>query len=91
MVMGPLVLPVLGALPPPHAWSAIVKKIAQVLSAAKMKNLVIDPALMSKAGFPLLRNEAHDTISERLFPLARLVTPNLPEAEARHGRAAPDL
>ena len=44
--------------------------------------LVVDPVMMAKSGDPLLRPEAVATLRAQLLPLAEVVTPNLPEAEA---------
>ncbi|NFG60877.1 bifunctional hydroxymethylpyrimidine kinase/phosphomethylpyrimidine kinase [Clostridium sp. CMCC3677] len=50
----------------------------------KIENLpkvVLDPVMISKSGFNLLSPNAKEALIEELFPLATLVTPNLPEAE----------
>src|SRR4051794_13265082 len=47
--------------------------------------LVLDPVMVAKGGHPLLASEAVDTLRRRLLPLATVVTPNLPEAEALVG------
>jgi len=44
--------------------------------------LVVDPVMVAKGGSPLLEDDAVAVMKKRLFPLAALVTPNLPEAEA---------
>ncbi|HYH18129.1 MAG TPA: bifunctional hydroxymethylpyrimidine kinase/phosphomethylpyrimidine kinase [Azospirillum sp.] len=44
--------------------------------------LVVDPVMVAKGGHALLENEAELTLKKRLLPLADLVTPNVPEAEA---------
>jgi hydroxymethylpyrimidine/phosphomethylpyrimidine kinase len=48
--------------------------------------LVVDPVMRAKSGDPLLRPEAVATLRAQLLPLAEVVTPNLPEAEALIGR-----
>ena len=48
--------------------------------------LVVDPVMRAKSGDPLLRPEAVATLRAQLLPLAEVVTPNLPEAEALTGR-----
>lgn len=53
-------------------------------SLRRIKNLppiVLDTVMISKSGFKLLSNDAKDTLVKELFPLATLITPNLPEAE----------
>jgi hydroxymethylpyrimidine/phosphomethylpyrimidine kinase len=47
--------------------------------------LVVDPVMVSKHGLPLLAPEACRAVRERLLPVAALVTPNIPEAEALAG------
>jgi hydroxymethylpyrimidine kinase/phosphomethylpyrimidine kinase len=47
--------------------------------------LVVDPVMVASSGARLLRDDAVETLIERLFPLATVVTPNLPEAEALAG------
>jgi hydroxymethylpyrimidine/phosphomethylpyrimidine kinase len=43
--------------------------------------LVVDPVMISSSGARLLRGDAVETLVERLFPLATVVTPNLAEAQ----------
>src|SRR3954454_22760533 len=47
--------------------------------------LVVDPVMLASSGARLLREDAVETLVARLFPLATVVTPNLPEAEALVG------
>jgi hydroxymethylpyrimidine/phosphomethylpyrimidine kinase len=44
--------------------------------------LVVDPVMVASSGSRLLLPEAVGTLTKRLFPLATVVTPNLPEAQA---------
>ncbi len=55
--------------------------------------LVVDPVMVASSGAVLLEPEAVETLVERLFPLATVVTPNLPEARALAGfdGARPEL
>ena len=62
-----------------------IKTIAACLRKYKPKIIVLDPVMISKSGFPLLQPEACETLIDELLPLATLVTPNLPEAEAISG------
>jgi len=61
--------------------SGIVDLVAQKLKIHRAKNLVVDPVMISKSGVELLRPDAIETIKAKLFPLARLVTPNALEAQ----------
>src|SRR5437870_9932405 len=47
--------------------------------------LVVDPVMVASSGSKLLRDDAVEVLVGRLFPLAIVVTPNLPEAEALTG------
>jgi hydroxymethylpyrimidine/phosphomethylpyrimidine kinase len=49
--------------------------------------LVADPVMVAKGGHPLLAPEAVATLRTRLLPMAAVITPNIPEAEALSGIA----
>ncbi len=59
----------------------IIKSIAEGLKKYEAKNIVIDPVMVSTSGSKLLQDDAISTLEEALFPLATLLTPNIPEAE----------
>ena len=46
---------------------------------------MLDPVMVAKGGHALLADDAVGTLRSRLLPLARVITPNLPEAEALSG------
>ncbi|HAT54529.1 MAG TPA: bifunctional hydroxymethylpyrimidine kinase/phosphomethylpyrimidine kinase [Lactobacillus sp.] len=48
--------------------------------------LTVDPVMIAKGGAPLLTHEAIATVRDALLPLATILTPNLPEAEALTGQ-----
>ena len=58
----------------------IAAVIADRLIAHGARNIVLDPVMVAKSGDRLLRPDAVAAIRDRLLPLARLITPNLPEA-----------
>ena len=58
-----------------------INAIAEKLRQYKPTNLVIDPVMISKSGFSLLKPESKKTLIQNLLPLADLITPNIPEAE----------
>lgn len=64
---------------------ATIHAIADVLEPRRVPFLVVDPVMVAASGDALLRDDAVDVIVERLFPLATLVTPNIPEAERLAG------
>jgi hydroxymethylpyrimidine/phosphomethylpyrimidine kinase len=53
--------------------------------------LVADPVMVAKGGHPLLAPEAVATLKERLLPMAHVITPNIPEAEALSGLPIADV
>ena len=60
--------------------SAIIGAVADVLDTRGLKNLVVDPVMVSKSGYRLLKDDAIETLTSLLIPMARIVTPNLHEA-----------
>ncbi len=67
------------------ATSAIVEAVAAALATWSIPNLVVDPVLRSTSGRTLLDDAALPAFTTRLLPLAAVVTPNVPEAEALAG------
>jgi hydroxymethylpyrimidine/phosphomethylpyrimidine kinase len=63
----------------------IVQVVAGKVRQYSLVNLVVDPVLVSTSGHLLLEQEAIKTMKEQLFPLAKIVTPNLPEVKALVG------
>jgi hydroxymethylpyrimidine/phosphomethylpyrimidine kinase len=62
----------------------IIETVAEFLVLQSVP-LVVDPVLVASSGAQLLQDDAVETLIGRLFPLATVVTPNLPEAEALTG------
>ncbi len=58
----------------------IIDVIGECLKKNRAVNIVVDPVMVSKSGYHLLREEAKDELVKVLFPLAEVVTPNLFEA-----------
>ncbi|MBR3752189.1 MAG: bifunctional hydroxymethylpyrimidine kinase/phosphomethylpyrimidine kinase [Ruminiclostridium sp.] len=65
--------------------SQLIRVIAQKLRHYHAKNIVVDPVMVATSGSALMKTEALQTLIEELFPLADLVTPNLPEAQVLSG------
>jgi hydroxymethylpyrimidine/phosphomethylpyrimidine kinase len=59
----------------------IVETVADFLTEHQVP-LVVDPVMIASSGARLLRDDAVAVLVGRLFPLATVITPNLPEAEA---------
>lgn len=62
-----------------------IETIAAGLKRHQAKNIVIDPVMVSKSGYHLLKPDAKDTLIKELLPLATIATPNIPEAEVITG------
>tara|TARA_Y100000590_G_scaffold199030_1_gene226082 strand:+ start:1358 stop:2170 length:813 start_codon:yes stop_codon:yes gene_type:complete len=63
----------------------VIKCIYKILKKYKLKNIVIDPVMISKAGKKLIKDNSVVHLKKLLFPLATIVTPNIPEAEVITG------
>lgn len=64
----------------------IVITVAEAIRRHGLAPVVLDPVMIASSGARLLDEAAVETLREQLMPLAALVTPNLPEAEALLGR-----
>jgi len=60
----------------------IIETIAAKLKEYSATNIVVDPVMVSTSGSRLLSLEAMDALIHSLLPLASIITPNIPEAEA---------
>ena len=73
---------------------AMVEAVSSMIAEAGLGRLVVDPVMIAKSGAALLDQDAVGALRTRLLPLALVVTPNLPEAEALVGgsiRSAEDM
>ena len=61
--------------------STIVEAVAAAVEALELPNLVVDPVMVAKSGDHLLDEEAVHAVRWTLLRLARVVTPNIPEAD----------
>ncbi len=61
--------------------AGIADVIAEALAEYGIKNVVLDPVMVATSGDRLVDEAAVGAIVSRLFPLAAVVTPNIPEAE----------
>jgi len=66
--------------------AAILEVVAAKVREHRLPNLVVDPVMAAKGGERLLQPDAVAALRDVLIPLATVVTPNLPEAEALVGR-----
>ncbi len=60
---------------------ALIEAIADALAQVECPPVVLDPVMISKSGYALLKEDAQQALIERLFSLAEVVTPNIFEAE----------
>lgn len=65
--------------------SEIICTVADELEKYKAKNIVLDPVMVSTSGHSLLDSDAQSTLISRLFPIAHIITPNIPEAQSLLG------
>ena len=64
-------------------WS--VEITAEIIREFSLKNLVIDPVSVSSSGMGLMEDGSLDMIREKLFPLSKVITPNIYEASVLTG------
>ncbi len=65
--------------------AAIVDVIAEALRAFGAQHVVVDPVMVATSGSALIKTDAVEALEARLFPLAQVITPNIPEAQALSG------
>ncbi len=65
--------------------ASIVAAVADLADAGRLPNLVVDPVLVASSGARLLEAQAEAGYLARLIPRARVITPNIAEAEALLG------
>lgn len=63
----------------------IIKIIVEKLKEYNVKNIVVDPVMISTSGSRLLGENAMDALINKLLPIASVITPNIPEAECLCG------
>lgn len=63
----------------------VVRSVAKMIRKYGIKNVVLDPVMVSTSGHRLIEESAINTLCEELLPLAKIVTPNIPEAEILYG------
>lgn len=59
----------------------IIEAISEKLHEYRPKNIVLDPVMVSTSGCPLISKNAEAALITQLFPIADIITPNIPEAE----------
>jgi hydroxymethylpyrimidine/phosphomethylpyrimidine kinase len=61
--------------------SPLIRAIIESLQKFEVRNIVLDPVMVSTSGHKLIQDEAIRTLQQELMPLSRVITPNIPEAE----------
>lgn len=69
----------------------LIKIIADKLAEYNAKNVVLDPVMIAQSGDALLKEDAVEALVNHLFPIAHIVTPNIPEAECLLNRKIDDV
>lgn len=65
--------------------AGIIRLVSEQIRKFDWKKVVVDPVMIAKGGAELLQLEAVQALKDDLLPLALVVTPNIPEAEALTG------
>ena len=63
----------------------LIETIAARLRFYKAEHIVVDPVMVATSGSKLLRDDAVQALTQKLLPMAEVVTPNIPEAEILSG------
>ena len=63
----------------------LIQIIAERLRHYQAKHIVVDPVMLSSSGSTLVDEKAAEMMKKELFPLAEVLTPNIPEAEVLTG------
>ena len=63
----------------------IIEAIACTLVRNRAENIVVDPVMVATSGSALIADAAANSLAGALFPLAKVITPNIPEAEVLCG------
>ncbi len=71
--------------------SEVIEVVAEKVREYNLPNLVVDTVMVAKSGDRLLKEDATATLREKLIPLALVITPNIPEAEALVGHPIESL
>ena len=68
----------------------VIEMVARLFREAGLPDPVVDPVVRSTSGYDLIDDDALDALKKYLLPLARVVTPNIPEAERITGLSIKD-
>jgi hydroxymethylpyrimidine kinase/phosphomethylpyrimidine kinase len=68
----------------------VIEMVARLFREAGLPAPVVDPVVRSTSGYDLIDDDALDALKRYLLPIARVVTPNIPEAERITGLSISD-
>ena len=68
----------------------LIDTIAERLHFYGAKHIVVDPVMVATSGAKLLQDDAVQALTEKLLPMAEVLTPNIPEAEILSGMTITD-
>ena len=68
----------------------LIRTIAAQIKKHGLKNVVVDPVMVATSGARLISEDAISVLEKELFPLATVITPNIPEAEIISGQKITD-
>ena len=63
----------------------LIEMIGKKLREYRAGNIVIDPVMVATSGAKLISDNAIETMKKELFPMATVITPNIPEEEVLSG------
>lgn len=63
----------------------VIECVSRLLREYDISSIVLDPVMVATSGDKLIEDDAIEALKEYLFPLARIITPNIPEAEIISG------
>lgn len=66
--------------------SELILRVADTLACYPIRNIVLDPVMVATSGDPLLKANSIESLISKLIPMARVITPNIPEAEIILGK-----
>ena len=59
----------------------LIEIISKKLIEYRAENIVVDPVMVATSGAKLIDDDAIKILTEKLFPIAKIITPNIPELE----------
>ena len=71
--------------------AALVEVIGDRLNHYKARKIVVDPVMVSTSSSKLINDDAIDKLTAILFPLATVITPNMPELAVLTNKSIEDI